>query len=208
MATSVYKAAQIDLEQINSPVQRELHEIPKGNEKDKLFNHFEAYSKKHTLDVKSISRMKSSPEQEGMTYTPDIKMDYILYIYSKLKILTMSVKREYRKTVRIAWTHNLLHHIVLSGHLCLDDDETLTLDSNWLDIYSQYFVKHVNKDYNGNAGIVPELENFSSSLPEKNVGITIPFGFSTSKIKALPLFDVNNKVDFMKWTHFRSLAVL
>nr|QBK93571.1 MAG: major capsid protein [Pithovirus LCPAC404] len=193
---SLSKAAQIDLEQISSHVQQELHEIPKGQEDGTLFNHFQAYFKKYTLDVKAIARMESSQEQEGMNYTPSNKMDYLLYIFPKFKIPMMAVKSVYKDSVRIAWTHHLIHHMIVYAGLCLDDEKTLSMDSNWLDINSQYFVDHVNKDYNGNAGIGPELESFSTILPEKDISITMPFGFSNSIVQALPLHDVKNKVQF------------
>ena len=195
---SQFKTAKIDLDQINHPIQTELHDVSKDSKDGEVFNRFRENIMKYTLDVKIHERMKasSSTEQYGAVYNINSKMDYILYLYEKFNLPVVKVEDECKDTIEIAWTHNLIHHMTTGVYLSIDDENQLTIDSNWFDINSQYFVNHVSKNYVGTAGIVPEVENFSTILNGRPIGVTIPFEFSNNLVHSLPLFKLVNTVQF------------
>nr|QBK92680.1 MAG: major capsid protein [Pithovirus LCPAC401] len=195
---SQYKTAKLDRDQIDHAIQTELHDISKDSKDGEVFNRFREDTKKYTLDVKVLERMKasSSTEQYGAVYNINSKMDYIIYLYEKFNLPTMKVDDEYKDEIEIAWTHHLIHHMTVGAYLSIDDENQLTIDSNWLDINSQYFIDHISKNYYGTAGIVPDLENFSTILHGQPIAITIPFEFSNNLVHSLPLYNLSNTIQF------------
>nr|QBK93777.1 MAG: major capsid protein [Pithovirus LCPAC406] len=195
---SQFKTAKIDLDQISHVIQSELHDVGKESKDDEVFNRFREDVKKYTLDIKVLERMKasSSTEQYGAVYNINSKMDYIIYLYEKFNLPSVKVEDEYKDRIQIAWTHHLIHHMNVGIYLSIDDENQLTIDSNWFDINSQYFINHIVKNYCGTAGIIPELEDFSTILYGRPIGVTIPFEFSNNLVHSLPLYKLVNTIQF------------
>ncbi len=193
---ALYKTAQTDLSQIKTDIQLELHDV---NDKDgSVYNRFQSVPKKYSLDVKVLERMKasSSTDQYGAVYNINSKMDYMLYLYEKFELPTVAVDEQYKGTIEIAWTHHLIHHMTRGTYMSINDENMLTVDSNWFDVYSQYFINHIAKNYCGNAGITSELESFTDEIKGGNIGVTIPFEFSTNLAHAFPLYSVESTIQF------------
>nr|QBK93042.1 MAG: major capsid protein [Pithovirus LCPAC403] len=193
-----HKTAKIDLDQIKSVVQSELHNADKSDKDDSVYNRFQFDTKKYSLDVKVLSKMKtsSSTEEHGAIFNLDSKMDYVLYLYEKINLPTVEVEEKFKGVIEIAWTHNVIHHISKGVYLYIDDEDALTIDSNWFDVYCQYFVSHISRDYCSNAGITPDLENFGTVLHGKPIAVKIPFEFSSSLAHSLPVYKIVNNIQF------------
>lgn len=91
---------------------------------------------------------------------------------------TFDVADGFRDTVRIAWTPNLAFAIVRSGILHIGDSETHPIDKHYMAAYFQFNTKpDMRADFEECIGNKPELTDWSTSLPPRQVGCPHPYYF-------------------------------
>jgi hypothetical protein len=132
-------------------------------------------------------RMDQVPMKEGeIKYTASQKFDNLLKIEAHITLLPIKVKEEYKKTVTICYHHNLGHNILYEGECKLDNEHYGYLNSQYLDIHSQYFVKKRNL-YNRMIGNIPCLEEWNTELPAIPLIVPQPYSFSRNPRVSIPL---------------------
>lgn len=178
--------AKIDLA-TKTKFQEEIHE-PK-TENELIMSNFIRSFRKSTWYSHMPVKLSAAANEDTVTYTVSDAFDYLLYTFLRQKLPALRVKKEYINQVRICWCHNIGHNIIESANLRFDDEVAQTIDSTWCDIFSQHFVPSEKWDhYKISIGSIPQLENWSTSLPEHTINAPQPWFYSRDRSLALPLF--------------------
>jgi len=190
--------AKIDLETITE-FQKELHystkvEIKQGPDgpeevpEDVMSNFYREHHK--TTWYSRIPMKLTMTETEGIvTYVANNTLDRFEYADMIAEIPALRVAKEFKDTIRICWTHNLLHNIANEASMFRDETLITSFDSVWLDQYSQHYIKPGFREiYNAGIGNVPFLEKWSDFLPAYTLTGPQPWPISEDISLSFPLF--------------------
>lgn len=178
--------AKIDLDTL-SAFQRMLHHP--ADEEEEIDSHFSFQFKKTAWSTNLVEKLKIDSSDENVTFTANHKFDFLMYTYIVQKLPALRVLENYRKTVEIAWPHNVNHNTLIEGSLRFDDDPAQKFSSVWLDIHSQFYMKPGFRDHhNIMAGNVPFLEDWTDFLPAFPVITPQPWYYARHDAVAVPLF--------------------
>ena len=142
-------------------------------------------------------RLEQMPVKDGeVKYTASKKFDNLWKLEAHVTLLPIKVKEEYKKTVTICYHHNLGHNILYEGECKLDNEHYQALDSVYMDLHSQFFVKK-RELYNRMIGNIPCLEEWNTELPGLPLIVPQPYSFSRNTRVSIPLLkSTNNTVTF------------
>lgn len=131
-----------------------------------------------------------------VVYTASQMFDSLLKVEAHINLLPIKVKDQYKNTVSIAYHHNIGHNILYEGECKVDNEHFSSLDSVFLDMFSQYFVKK-RELYDRMVGNIPCLEDWSTELPGLPLIVPQPYSFSRNTRVSIPLLkSKNNTVTF------------
>ena len=175
--------------------QKEIY-LPK-DDKEKIGTRFSLDFEKKAQGNHIKIRLDTAPMKEGeIKYTASQKFDNLLKVEAHITLLPIKVKEEYKKTVSICYHHNLGHNILYEGECKVDNDHFGYVDSHYLDIHSQYFVKK-RELYNRMIGNIPCLEEWNTELPGLPLIVPQPYSFSRNTRVSIPLLkSTKNTVTF------------
>jgi hypothetical protein len=172
--------------------QKELHEpIPGSDPKDPknhIKSRFSCHVEKSAWSAHTKSKMSYSVEEGEVIYTSSKKYDVLFGSELSIKLLPIKVKEGCKDTVQICYPHNPGHNICGRGELKVDDEHHQTIDTVWLDIHSQYFMKNGagKRDlYNRMVGNLPCLEQWNTELPSVPLLVPQPYYYSRNTKVAL-----------------------
>jgi len=174
--------------------QKELH-YPDGNldpndPLNKVNSRFSCTVEKNAWGTHTKSKMNHSAEEGEVIYTASKKFDVLFKSEIHTNLLPIKVKDKYSKSVEICYPHNLGHNICYQGELKIDDDHHQTLDSVWMDIYIQYFMKKgpgKRRLYDRMVGNIPCLEEWNTELPGLKLIVPQPYYYSRNTRVSLRL---------------------
>lgn len=125
-------------------------------------------------------------------FNDNIKHEFLLSATLIQNIHSVHVKEEYRESIRICWTRNLLHHILVKCQLKFDDRDGPGFDSVYLDDYHQCIRKDsdssVTESYEREIGNLLYLTEWSNILPSHVCSLSLPFTFDRDFLLAFPNF--------------------
>ena len=142
-------AARIELD-ILTDFQKLLH-LPEKKKEDEDDDDEEISSKfsyqfaKTSWSANLIEEMDATIRKDGddITFVANQKFDFLLYAYLVQDIQAMKVAKKARKKVQICLPHNFGHNIINKGSVRVDNISLQSIDSTWLDIYSQFYMDHL-----------------------------------------------------------------
>lgn len=116
---------------------------------------------------------------------------FLLHTWAALTTPKVMVAGRYREQYRIAFTRNLLHHVMRSCSLKANELSLLQLDAVGRDNLTQHEIAGGKwEQYNRMIGNVPDLVNFSDVLPSTELKmplVEMPWELAESGANALPL---------------------
>ena len=177
--------------------QKELH-FPKNKSVPTRFS-LDVEGRSQGFHIKE--KLAQVPVKEGeVTYTASKKYDSLLKIEAHVNLIPIRVKEQYKKSVSIRYHHNLGHNILYFGECKLDSDHYGYLDSTWLDIHAQYFVKQ-RELYDKMVGNLSCLEGDGDEWPTELPGLPLvvpqPYFFSRNSRVSLPILkSASNNITF------------
>jgi hypothetical protein len=181
----------LDIESITD-FQKELHETNSTNSEDRIKSRFSCAIDKYSWSTHTKAKMTHIVEDGEVSYIASKKFDVLFKTELHMTTLPIKVKLKYRNKVQICLPHNLGHNICYLGELKVDDDHHQTIDSVWLDMYSQFYMKAgagMRKQYNRMIGNIPCLENWNTELPGVKLLVPQPFYYSRNTRTALLLLN-------------------
>ena len=175
--------------------QKEMY-LPK-DDKEKIETRFSLDFTKRAQGNHIKVKLEQIPVKEGeVKYIASKKFDSLLKVAAHITLLPIKVKEEYKKTVTICYHHNIGHNILYEGECKVDSEHFSFIDSYFMDIYAQYFVKK-RKLYNRMIGSIPCLEEWNTELPGLPLIVPQPYSFSRNSRVSIPLLkSTNNTVTF------------
>jgi hypothetical protein len=178
--------AKVDLETLTD-FQKELHIT--NNPTEEIMTVFIKTQEKTTWHSRVPMKLSSNETNGVITYTANNTFDRIEYVDLICDIPALQVKKEFKDTIRICWTHNLLHNIVNTASLYKDEILITTIDTYWLDNYSQRYIKPGFREmYNVGIGNVTFLEEWSDYLPAYTLTGPQPWPIGEDMSLSFPLF--------------------
>lgn len=177
----------------------ELAHLNPGENNQVLMNHQNIPLKSERALPISIPSNGIETKGQGGAFTYNLNTSYDLLVSSKLKTKTpfISVKKEFRKMIRIRYPPNLGNRIVREGVFHTDGLFTSQINTIILQIHNAFFmspgpgkVEH----YETQIGNIPELIEWNSKYIEPTE-ITVPlcFYYSLRTDLAYPLYLFNNE---------------
>jgi hypothetical protein len=208
--TTITTGLKLDLDSLDG-FQRELHITDKELRGDKsedteeITSRFSAIFKKTTwsshgkipMDV-SVSEGKGKDNEKIFTFTSSRKFDFLFKSEVKTYTPELKVKPEYKEAVQICWTPKFGHNYTPEARLTVDDDPMNSMDSIWLDMHSQLFMKPgagKRKTYNEMIGNIPILTEWSTYLPRFPIGTPQPWFYSWNTGLAIPTLTSMNTIN-------------
>lgn len=165
--------------------QKELHyPDPNKDPKDpinQVNSRFSCDIEKNAWSTHTKVKMNHSAEEGEVVYTNSKKFDVLFHSEIHINLLPIKVKDKYRKRIQICYPHNPGHNICYQGELKIDDDHHQTLDSVWMDIWSQYFQEEgagKRELYDRMVGNIPCLERWGTELPGIRLLVPQPYYYS------------------------------
>lgn len=159
--------------------QKELHET--NNPTETVKSRFACVIDKYAWSTHTKSKMIQSAEEGEVIYTASKKFDVLFRTETHITLLPIKIKEKYRSNIQICYPHNPGHNICYQGELKIDDDHHQTIDSIWMDIHSQFFMKSgagMRDHYDRMIGNIPCLENWTTELPGIKLLVPQPFYYS------------------------------
>ena len=190
MNTETTNIAKVDLETFTN-FQKRLHDVDPADETDAVFSPFSYTLKKCTWSAQVLAKLKCETTTDYATFTPDPKMNFLLYTYLVQKLPAQKVLTKAAKQIRICWPPNLAHNIFNFGQFCYDSEPANTIDSVWMDIERQFFADRgagKRDHYNMQIGNIPILQSWGTFLPEYDILIIPPWSYSKHTVLAVRLF--------------------
>lgn len=181
-------AAKIELD-ILTTFQRRIH--LQDDDSEIISSKFHYQFTKTSWSANLIEEMDATIRKDGddITFVANQKFDFLLYTYIVQDIQAMKVAKKARKKVQICMPHNFGHNIIGHGSVRVDGISLQNIDSTWLDIYSQFYMKPgMREHYDIMIGNVPFLQEWGTSIPGYTVVVPQPFHYSKDPAVALPLF--------------------
>lgn len=184
---------------------------------DDLYNYFYSPDEKdqiipnYTNDFIPSYWQSTNPYKNNVTMselngnlhlTYKINMRYHLLHNSSFEIKTGEyfVKEKYLNKVRICFPKNLCSNLIISGNMCIEDDEIFKLDNFSCDAYyknnHRNFLCYLNHEKN--IGNIDKLTKPSTYLPNKNLSFSVPYFYSYQQSPPFPLILFNKET---KITH-------
>jgi hypothetical protein len=118
--------------------------------------------------------LKKEPQGESASYKFSRSADALLHAWATLTTPEIRVKRGLEKQVRIAFTQNLFHNVMKTMTLNFNDLEGLRLDPVAFDQLAEHMENPGKWDaYNKMIGNVPQLVEFGSVLPSKELKLPL-----------------------------------
>ena len=162
--------------------QKELHYSKDPNDKkDKVKSRFSCSIDKYAWCTHTKAKMTHSAEEGEVIYTASKKFDVLFKTESHINLLPIKVKEKWKNRFEICYPHNPGHNICYQGELKIDDDHHQTIDSVWMDIHSQLFMKQgagMRNHYDRMVGNIPCLEEWRTELPGIPLIVPQPFYYS------------------------------
>lgn len=178
--------AQAELKSITA-LQKELH-IPETDDEEVASNFFCEFIRS-TWYTNALVKFKQSKSDNQIDFTFAEPCGFLAYSEIKQKLPEISVREEFRDTVRIAWTPSIAFNIVETAKLIFGDTEPMSLNNISMDQYFQYCRENgFDKDLLEGIGDVDCLIEFSDYLPAYPT-ICIQPWFYNDNPKKLPMFD-------------------
>ena len=186
--TETLNVAKFELDTLTrSAFQQSLHLPADGDEE--IDSRFSYQFKKTSWSSQMSEKLESNSNDGKIIYTANHKFDFLMNTCMVQQLPALRVLKEYRKNVQICWPHNVNHNIIIDGNLCFDDDTVQKVNSVWLDIYSQFYMKAGFRDhYNIMSGTVPFLEKWTEYLPSFPVICPQPWFYGRNTAVSIPLF--------------------
>ena len=162
--------------------QRKLYNTVNPNDKkDKVNSRFSCIISKYGWSVHTKAKMVHTAEDGEVIYTASKKFDVIFKSEININLFPIRVKDKWKSQIQICYGHNLGHNIAYQGEVKIDDDHHQTIDSVWLDIHSQLYMKQgagFREHYNRMVGNLPCLEEWSGELPGIRLPVPQPYYYS------------------------------
>ena len=181
--------------QVGNPYNSDFYEVPtdpKGEISTQQFHDM----KKIFKYVKISAPLEAFYNENGATYSVgNASFHFLLYTYLKINLPGLSVKREFRNKVRIAWCKNIGHVISGNGQLKINENYVMSFDRVWMDHKSMYFLKPKEGgrvSYDTSVGNIPMLQEFSSVLPPFKLAPAQPFYYAKDLSMAFPLIHLKD----------------
>lgn len=137
-----------------------------------------------------VAMSRSDGEMGKVVYTANKKYDFLFKCEMRTTFLGAKVKDKYKHNTQICLPKKFGNNLIVNGQLLIDDDQVGSLDSVWLDIYSQFFMEPgagKRDTYNQQIGNVEFLTDWNTYLPEFPITIRQPWFYCTHESRALPL---------------------
>ena len=190
--------AKIDLETITE-FQKELHyatemitrQTPQGpvTEPEEVTSNFLREPRKTTWYSRIPMKLSMTETDGVVTYIANNTFDRIEFVDMIAELPALRVAKEFKDQIRICWTHNILHNIVNEASMFRDETLITGLDANWLDQYSQRYIKPGFREiYNSGIGNIPFLEKWCDFLPAYTLTGPQPWPISEDISLSFPLF--------------------
>lgn len=190
--------AKIELESLTKHQSADIHGYDTGEDVSSMFA---VEFNKSTWYSSMPIKLKQSTDGGAIIYEAPNTFHYIQYSYMRASLPAISVKKEYRNKVRIAWTHNVGTNIISECSFRHEADVYHTMDSVWFDMHNQYYQRPgAGKRRNENKGMgnVDYLEKWQSELPAYPLNVDLPWFYSLNETTAFPLL---YKQEVGKFTH-------
>lgn len=165
--------------------QKELHYPDDNNNptdpKNRVNSRFSCTVEKNAWSTHTKAKMIHAAEENEVVYTASKKFDVLTKSEIHLSTIPIKVKDKLRKRVQICVPHNFGHNLPYQGELKVDDDHHQTLDSVWMDIHSQFYMKEgagKREHYQRMVGNVPCLEDWNSELPGIKLVVPQPYYYA------------------------------
>lgn len=179
---NVLKLDQTNLKEFQKKLHRGTPENPNINSR------FSYAIQKYGWSSHTKVKMSHTAEEGEVVYTASKKYDFLLKCEMIHKLFSIKVKDGYKNRVQICFPHNLGHNIGYKGELRIDDDAIEKIDSIWMDIHSQYYMKPNKREhYNRMIGNISVLEDWTTELPPMTLIVPQPFSYSRRSQVGLPL---------------------
>jgi len=177
--------AQAELDSMTD-FQKELHETKEGEDiASNFYNEFI----RSTWYVNSLVKFKHNKVSENqIDYSYHDPCGFLLYSEMIQKLPELSVKDEFARGIRIAWTPNIAFNIIDNAKLTIGDVETMNLTNISIEQYYQYCRTTSEETLKRQTGDIPVLTDFSSRLPSYSTILVHPWFYKDSARK-LPMFD-------------------
>jgi len=152
-----------------------------GNSSNNAKSRFSCTVEKNAWSTHTKVKMPHTAEKEEVIYTASKKYDVLFKSEIHQELLPIKVKDQYKKSIQICYPHNLGHNVTPEGELKIDDDHQQSIDSIWMDIYAQWYMKPgagKRELYNRMIGNVPCLEDWRTELPGMKLVIPQPYSYA------------------------------
>lgn len=139
--------------------------------------------------------VKANGTLEGNKLTIPVNQSYhqLCHLYLIQKLPRISVKQDHKETVQICWTHNLGTNITPSATFSVDDDWSIAITSQWMDLYFQRLDKADKKLIARLLGNLPCLEGWNTSLPATKLPVPQPWYYTLSYPMSFPIRKGNSQ---------------
>jgi len=90
-----------------------------------------------------ISDFNKQAGKQVVTYRTSMKFDQLIYTYLTTATPRIKIKDQLKDLVRICWTSNIFHHIIVSGDTMINGNSAVGFGDapRWLDKQKQHFMK-------------------------------------------------------------------
>jgi hypothetical protein len=186
----------LNLDRISlSKFQKEMY-LP-INKEEKVDTRFSTEINKRAQSNHLKVKLDQIPVKEGeVVYTASKKFDSLLKIEAHITLLPIKVKEQYKNKISICYHHNLGHNVLYEGECKIDNDHYGYMDSIYMDINSQYFVRKRDL-YDNMIGNIKFLEEWGSQLPALPLVVPQPYHFSRNTRVSLPILkSISNTITF------------
>jgi len=144
------------------------------------------------------AKLVATPGEEGIVryhINSQDKYHWLKDLEIESKLPAISVKKEFENRIKICWQHNPGHNMIRSVSWSENEETRQIITSEMLDINSQALFKSKigsRDSYRESIGAVPELEEWSTKLPEWHINFSVPFSFTRKDSEALPLWKIKD----------------
>lgn len=169
--------------------QGSINVVEEYEEPEEITSNFLREPRKTTWYSRIQMRLAMTETEDVVTYTANNTLHRLEHVDLIAELPALRVKKEFRETIRICWTHNLLHNIANQASMVKDEDLITSIDSKWMDEYAQHYLKPGTREtYNVGIGNVGFLEKWNEFLPGYLLTAPQPWPISEDMSLSFPLF--------------------
>ncbi|MFK5970417.1 MAG: hypothetical protein QM487_09895 [Candidatus Marithrix sp.] len=175
MTSKVFKHELLSI----TPFQEQLHKTDRLSE-SLICNHFRDF-KKCTWTSTMPVKMNSSMDGDEVVYSVYNTFHFLNDSYMKFTSPSIKIRPDFKGKVQICWCRNMGNNIVESAVFKENNELFNSWDHTWADMYTQWFCQSGSgkRDrYNIGIGNIPELINWTESLPTHNFDVPQPWFYS------------------------------